>query len=195
MSTNTNQRGFSTVEGLLILIIVLLIGFIGYYVWHAQKSASDTLNSASKASQSSPTKVAPAKWFKLADLGVEFKLPSTLSDLQSAPNDNGGYFLSVANMESIYKQCNGSNLPPGPISSEDYSFAGLSRHDGTFEQDSVAEESLLKQFGTFNITISYPNGPECASEDQTVLDQWTTAKKNATETFVKAFQTSATEIK
>jgi hypothetical protein len=40
-----NQKGFSAVEGLLILVIVGLIGFIGWYVWDKKqddKKASDT---------------------------------------------------------------------------------------------------------------------------------------------------------
>jgi len=41
-----SHKGFSAVEGLLILIIVLLLGFIGYYVYHTNQTASDTLNSS-----------------------------------------------------------------------------------------------------------------------------------------------------
>lgn len=48
--------GFSVVEGLLVLIIVLLIGFIGYYVWHAQKDTSKTLSASNAASTPTPAK-------------------------------------------------------------------------------------------------------------------------------------------
>jgi Tfp pilus assembly protein PilV len=52
-----NQKGFSAVEGLLSLIVVLLIVFVGYYIYHAQKNANNTLSSASKVAQSSPGSV------------------------------------------------------------------------------------------------------------------------------------------
>lgn len=56
-STKYNQKGFSLIEGLLILIAVTLIAFVGYYVWHAQRSANDTLDTAINSSQKSPNKV------------------------------------------------------------------------------------------------------------------------------------------
>ena len=46
-----NQRGFSAVEGLLIVVIVAIIGGVGYYVWHAQKQSNNTLSTASSTSQ------------------------------------------------------------------------------------------------------------------------------------------------
>jgi flagellin-like protein len=51
-----NQKGFTAIEGLLILIAVTLIGFVGYYVWHTQKQTDKTLDQADKSSQSSVIK-------------------------------------------------------------------------------------------------------------------------------------------
>lgn len=53
----TNQNGFSLVESLLVLIAVALVVFVGYYVWHTQKTANQTYTSASKVAQNSPAKV------------------------------------------------------------------------------------------------------------------------------------------
>jgi hypothetical protein len=41
-----NQRGFGAIEGLLIIIALTLIVFVGYYVWHTQKGADKTLDEA-----------------------------------------------------------------------------------------------------------------------------------------------------
>jgi flagellar basal body-associated protein FliL len=41
-----SQKGFSAVEGLLVLIVVLAIAGVGYFVFHAQQKSSDTLNAA-----------------------------------------------------------------------------------------------------------------------------------------------------
>lgn len=43
MLMKTNQKGFGAVEGILILVIVILLGYVGWYVWDANKSADDTL--------------------------------------------------------------------------------------------------------------------------------------------------------
>jgi Tfp pilus assembly protein PilV len=44
-----NQQGFSVVEGLLILVIVGILGFTGWFVWHARQTADKTLSSADKS--------------------------------------------------------------------------------------------------------------------------------------------------
>jgi Tfp pilus assembly protein PilV len=51
------ETGFSAIEMLLCIIIVLMVGFIGYYVYHTQKSANATYNSASKIAAVSAPKV------------------------------------------------------------------------------------------------------------------------------------------
>lgn len=48
-----NQSGFSIVEGLLIFIIIALVGFIGYYVWHASSKTKSTYDSVAKTASSS----------------------------------------------------------------------------------------------------------------------------------------------
>jgi Tfp pilus assembly protein PilE len=51
-----NQKGFTLIEGLLIIIALALIVFTGYYVWHSQSQSNKTYNSAATISQSSPAK-------------------------------------------------------------------------------------------------------------------------------------------
>jgi len=49
----TKQKGFTAIEGLLLLIIVGIIGFTGWYVWHAKRSADKTLDVAASENISS----------------------------------------------------------------------------------------------------------------------------------------------
>jgi hypothetical protein len=42
------QTGFAHIEAILILVIVVILGGTGFYVYHANKSSSNNLNSASK---------------------------------------------------------------------------------------------------------------------------------------------------
>jgi hypothetical protein len=76
-----NQRGFSVVEALLVIIVLLLIGFIGYYVWHSQHQANKTYSSAGKTAQSSPKKAAidNSGMVVLKEWGVEAPYNGTLS--------------------------------------------------------------------------------------------------------------------
>jgi len=49
------QKGFAAVEGLLIAVVVIMVAGVGYYVWHAQKTANNNLNNAAQTSQNTPS--------------------------------------------------------------------------------------------------------------------------------------------
>lgn len=56
-----NNLGFGTIETLLSILIVVIIGFGGYYVYHTQKSSSasqsvKTTQNTKKSTQNTPTK-------------------------------------------------------------------------------------------------------------------------------------------
>ena len=51
--------GFSAVEGVLILLIVGIIGFTGWYVMNSKKKADSSLNSATTTSQSAASGTSP----------------------------------------------------------------------------------------------------------------------------------------
>jgi type II secretory pathway pseudopilin PulG len=48
------QNGFSAVEALLIVIIVGMLGGVGWYVWNANNQANKNLDSASNVSSNTP---------------------------------------------------------------------------------------------------------------------------------------------
>ena len=80
---NSNQKGFTVIEGLLIIVAVTLIAFVGYYVWHTQKQTDKTLNQASSTSQktattASKTPVSSVKYLKITEWGV--RIPYAGSD-------------------------------------------------------------------------------------------------------------------
>src|SRR5262245_19327597 len=45
------QRGFSAIEGLLILVIIGTLGFIGWYVYSSNNKTIQTLDNAGKTSE------------------------------------------------------------------------------------------------------------------------------------------------
>lgn len=95
-----NQKGFSAVEGLLILIIVAIVGGTGYFVVNAQKKTNTNLDNAAQSSQSvakrsksSPT--ASQKYLEIKEWGVKIPLSSADSGVyykldpsfQQSPSD------------------------------------------------------------------------------------------------------------
>ncbi|HSX30505.1 MAG TPA: hypothetical protein VLE99_01165 [Candidatus Saccharimonadales bacterium] len=57
---NTDQTGFSIVEALLILVVVGILGFTGWYVYHAKQASDKTYSATSNSETSSTTKQAKA---------------------------------------------------------------------------------------------------------------------------------------
>jgi Tfp pilus assembly protein PilV len=80
------QKGFSVIEGLLILVIVGILGGVGYYVWNSSKASpedSSTLNTNNTAtSPSNTSNPAPVekKYLTIKEWGVKFTLSSGILD-------------------------------------------------------------------------------------------------------------------
>jgi hypothetical protein len=98
----TNQKGFSAVEGLLIFVVVGLIGFVGWYVWHSKNSTKNSSTTSSTTSTQPTTKdTTPKKEeFKLPEGYISYKssspgfsmaYPKDWGDLAAPTDSNLGY--------------------------------------------------------------------------------------------------------
>ena len=77
-----NQKGFSGVEGLLTLVIVGLIAFVGWYVWSTNSKSNQTLTNANKTSESTTASPKiPLGWtsYENKSLGISFAYPKNWS--------------------------------------------------------------------------------------------------------------------
>jgi hypothetical protein len=106
-----NTKGFSAVEGLLALIAVTLISFVGYYVYHSQKNSDDTLNEAISSSTSPSVKTIKkeadptAGWLVYKDSNVSFKYPGTWTK-NVCDDGSGGGPLIMLGPENFAGHCN-----------------------------------------------------------------------------------------
>lgn len=50
-----SEQGFSVVEALLIVLILVVIGFVGWYVKHASDTSYDTYNKATASDSAAPS--------------------------------------------------------------------------------------------------------------------------------------------
>src|SRR4051794_31587645 len=60
---NKDPKGFTAVEGLLILVIVGLVSFAGWYVWKATNNAHNNLDSANSVNSSAIPAITAIKTF------------------------------------------------------------------------------------------------------------------------------------
>lgn len=87
-----NNKGFTLVEGLLIVIALALVTFTGYYIYNSNKNADDNLDTAissttkSKTPTSSNTTASAPKLIKY-DPYIDIKSPSDVTNLKGAPTD------------------------------------------------------------------------------------------------------------
>ena len=94
------QKGFSTVELLLSLIVVVLIAGVGWYVYQSTKKTEDSLSNAESSSNSTTQKSEkvtpeiPADWktYENKELGIKYAYPK-LWENASKPDivDAGSY--------------------------------------------------------------------------------------------------------
>lgn len=209
IKTQVNQKGFTVVEVAMIVIMIAVIAFVGFYVYDSSKKPNVKLNVATKISAASSQPKSSAtttsnqtgqSLFKFSNLGVQFELPNSLSGFRYAPenfSDGVADFISTTAVENLMNQCFTSNdaqsKSNGP---EALTFASISKTSGHYSSNEVlGEAQFLKQFSNFYVTISYPNGinpcyPNVRQENQ--LNGQITLAKNA---FIGAFKSTATEIK
>jgi type II secretory pathway pseudopilin PulG len=70
-----NQKGFTLVEALLVIIAVALVVFVGYYVWHSQKDnnkqATETSKTSQKTSPDQSSKAKNQKYVTISEWGIK----------------------------------------------------------------------------------------------------------------------------
>lgn len=102
-----SQKGFAALEGLLILVIIAILGFTGWYVHKSSDKASQNLNNAVKANNQ--TAVAPVKTATPESVVESFNESIISGDKAKADALTTDYFKvqikSEAQTESFYDAC------------------------------------------------------------------------------------------
>jgi hypothetical protein len=105
------QEGFSAVEGLLIVVILGMLGGVGYYVWHSQqqvdKAYSQTANSSVVPKSKTSAKLNPidnTKYFVIKEWGIRAKYTGNLTLTYALPV-NSSY--AVFSSTQLSKAANG----------------------------------------------------------------------------------------
>jgi len=82
-----NQQGFGAVEGLLIVVVVAVIAFVGWYIYNGNKKASNTYNAASTSSKVTTTGTPKTHTTEEAVNLVQTTYDSYLTELNKANSD------------------------------------------------------------------------------------------------------------
>ncbi len=105
-----NQNGFSAVEGLLILVIVGLLGGVGWYVWQNKQDDSSKTNISSSAKDEREDKAQEEVYkvpegytlYENKELGFKFVYPKVYGNLTKQPDVNSIQILESAQPDQQY---------------------------------------------------------------------------------------------
>jgi len=168
MTKKSNQKGFSTVEGLLILLIVVIVAGVGYYVWHSQNKASTTLSKAAPNSGSATTDPYLG-WntVKLPTAKVSLRYPtswkaatvlSTTSGDSVGLTGSKGYVLDVTYNTGGQSSASGSVLYSKSVSfsgQKDFlDYVGSSAVESVELAQSKTDATAIPKVGTFTVDIN-----------------------------------------
>lgn len=186
------QSGFGAIEALLILILLTMVGFTGYYVYHSQKNSNSSYNNSAQSSSSTPTSSSTtSSKFVFKELGVQFELPDSLKGFGYAVFD-GNMYITDSAFKAAVNKCSDANKASGDVGSA--SFTAISKKDGKYPANPTIDDgSLLKQFPDFYISYGVPNGNACSdlSQSQNLKD----VADQERGYFVDAFKATGAEVK
>lgn len=170
-----HQKGFSIIETILVLVVIGLIGVIGYLIV-GKHAAAPTLTSSTKTSPSTiaSKKTSPTINIPIHQLGISLTLPTSLSGLTyyftkttfSSSNTTPVLtaYLSTTNLTALDNQCRASK---GMV------LGALSVVQGNYPSSRVRQfqiGNLIKQYPSFYIAYIKKGQTSCmAGQNPAVL--------------------------
>jgi len=154
---NKTQKGFAVLEGLLLVIIVAVIGGIGWYAIHTKHQTDKILAQSEKTSQSTPQTSAKSnntstnqKYLTIKEWGV--RIPYSGSDIFTYGLSEGSTNLikviskNLADTYGCIESGSGTIAKLNP--SDDSSGTGISGAP-TVEQDATQNPNLYGHVGNY----------------------------------------------
>ena len=166
-----NESGFSAVEIIMVMVIVGLIGAVGYLVYKNQHKTTKTVvvTKVVKAPASSPPSTQTSTnnnsmtIIKVPELGIEFSAPNSIKDLVYSYRDGtteSGSSMKIADFSTSSLIAVDSDC----IASNGTALGGLFVLNGQFSSHSPSDIGglvLIKQFPAFS--VSYGHGQTSCS--------------------------------
>ena len=187
------ETGFTAVEMLLSLIIVVMITFVGYYIYNTQKTANATYKAVSNAAQASvpkSTKKAvvggkdkPATPFYMVikEWGVRLTLPETIKDANysfkrenSTNPDFAG--LGVQTLTIFSAQCSPEKTTVGAITRQTAAQHDANIVDQAKNGPSMDNEVLKTKVGLYYYGYVHAQAA-CYDASNKAADNYYTATK------------------
>jgi hypothetical protein len=98
-----NQKGFTLIEGLLIVIALSLVTGVGYYVYNTNKNNDKLQNNSQISSDTKQSKSSDKdkRYLEVQELGIKFEVTDELKNIYYKVDENGYVYLSVHELDNI----------------------------------------------------------------------------------------------
>jgi hypothetical protein len=155
-----NQKGFTFIEIMLLLIFVTLVGFIGWFVIDANQDKTPTQSQTQATSIVDKTNTSNSSVLKIPKLGIQLTVPSELKGINyTVEGEYVGFYM--ADLDELANSC--VDKGPMPINMWTKVSGEYQEYPGT---------GLIKQFDGFYIVANGgPNGRQCSIKAVTDLHQ------------------------
>lgn len=154
-----SQKGFTLVEGLLIIIALALVVGVGYYVYNTQKKNDNPKSAvtATKQTKTAKSDSSQTKYLEIKELGIKVPLSAELSDMKYSIPQTGEIMLTSAQLGTLETAACGKDSQSGVATAGGDRIMSISKVDGDHVTKTGTEDFFLKQFDGFYIKGSYGN--------------------------------------
>lgn len=162
-----NQQGFSLIEIMLLLFVVVLISGLGYFVWNQNNSSNQnpaSQGSSNSGSNTQNSQTAATKYLEIKEWGVKFPLSDTIADAVYAPSNDTTRRMDLSTASLANTDCGVTgSATPGL-----YRFSDVTSSPDYDDRAVTLKEDAVK-IGDYYFT--YANPQAMCSEDTKVQDQ------------------------
>ena len=159
MKKINNESGFSAVELLLVIVIVVLLGFMGWYIYHNDHK---TNVSVSKSSSTSTSVYSGWKTFTTGYQKLSFKYPNNWV-LTDNSTSNGNDFLSIkspagltVDMQALIP-ITSTDITASIISTSNVTFTGQSDYLLYYSSTAAQNSSTTAHLSSSATKVVYPS--------------------------------------
>jgi len=172
-----NSQGFATIEAALLVVILGILGFTGWYVWHAKQNAEESLSSnnsttpiiknKSTTNTSVTTPVSTAKYLEIKEDKIKFPISGVLTDAYYFPDPENSSDIrtitfSTHSLDSYnIAVCKAQAKPNAEVNVQG---AAQLYFDGV--KSEITDITKYKQAGSYWFSIQASK--DCKSDDPTV---------------------------
>ncbi|HSW36811.1 MAG TPA: hypothetical protein VLG37_00375 [Candidatus Saccharimonadales bacterium] len=106
MSIKKSQDGFGAIEVVLVIVVVGLIAFAGWYMWHSKKNPATNAGTSQATGSSSSSSA--SSFLEIPEFGIKLKTSADISDLYYSYKQVSPYpqaLLASRSLEKLDPNC------------------------------------------------------------------------------------------